>query len=221
MGRAQVAAAGLGDRTETGGALRHHHADGAPPLALDALAVIGDVGASAIEKSVEHFQQLALVDRAAPQFEIDLDVVVDRRRFSKRINVFRPGVNSGDELVDTGKIAQCLDAAGGGASADGDQCLRLAADPVDALGVMGGGDRALDQGDVVGSLGGGAGGLQEVGDLDAAGERQQFVLAIQQRELAAVARGELPYRQLGFGHGLGGPGHVQNSLTAKISSMRS
>ena len=51
-----------------------------------------------------------------------------------------------------------------------------------------------------------AGGLREIGDLHRAGDGQQFVLAIQQRELAAVAGGELPDGELGFaGHGNDSP----------------
>ena len=38
--------------------------------------------------------------------------------------------------------------------------------------------------------------LEEVGDLDLAGEREQLVLAVEQAELAAVAGGELPDREL-------------------------
>ena len=56
-----------------------------------------------------------------------------------------------------------------------------------------GGDRALDEREVVRALRRGAGRLEEVGDLDLAGQREQLVLAVEQRELAAVARGELPH----------------------------
>ena len=34
-----------------------------------------------------------------------------------------------------------------------------------------------------------------MGDLDLRGERKQLVLAVEQGELAAVAGGELPYRE--------------------------
>ena len=38
----------------------------------------------------------------------------------------------------------------------------------------------------------------KVRDLDLAGDGQQLVLAIEQRELAAVARGEFPHGELRF-----------------------
>ena len=57
-------------------------------------------------------------------------------------------------------------------------------------------DRALHQRDVVRPLDHGPGGLGEVGDLDLTGQRDQLVLAVEQGQLAAVARGELPHREL-------------------------
>ncbi len=57
--------------------------------------------------------------------------------------------------------------------------------------------------------------LEEVRDLDLAGEREQLVLAVEQRELAAVAGGELPdgeRRLAGLAH---------SSLTAISSSISS
>jgi hypothetical protein len=35
-------------------------------------------------------------------------------------------------------------------------------------------------------------GFREIGDLDLIGDRQKFILAIQQRELTAIAGGEFP-----------------------------
>ena len=67
-------------------------------------------------------------------------------------------------------------------------CLRTSLDP---LRVVGGRDRALDEGQVVGPLHDLARGLEEVGDLDLARHRQELVLAVEERELAAVAGGEL------------------------------
>ncbi len=57
-------------------------------------------------------------------------------------------------------------------------------------------DRAFDEREVVGALDRPARRLEEVRDLDLAGEREQLVLAVEQRQLAAVARGELPDREL-------------------------
>jgi hypothetical protein len=67
MGRAEVATAGLGDRPETrlGRIPGDHDTDGAAPLALDALAVSGNVGTTVIQKRADQFDQLAFVDGAA------------------------------------------------------------------------------------------------------------------------------------------------------------
>ena len=96
------------------------------------------------------------------------------------------------------EVAKRLDATGGGARADRHEELRLLAHLLDALGVVRRGDRAFDQGDVVRALDDGARGLGEIGDLDRAGHGQQFVLAVEQAQLAAVARRELPNGQLGL-----------------------
>ena len=64
------------------------------------------------------------------------------------------------------------------------------------LGVLGGRDRALDEREVVRPFDDAARRLEEVGDLDLAGEREQLVLAVEERELATVAGRELPHREL-------------------------
>ena len=76
-------------------------------------------------------------------------------------------------------------------------CWRIMLDPLDVVGRR---DRPLDQADVVGPGDLLGAGLEEVGDLDRVGDGQQFVLGVQQRELAAVAGGEFEDGQLGFGH---------------------
>ena len=74
VGGAERAAAGVGDRTEAGGAVGDHDADVAAPLALDADAVRGDRRAAVLQEGADHLEQLALVDRAALQLEVDRDV---------------------------------------------------------------------------------------------------------------------------------------------------
>src|SRR5581483_10879732 len=91
---------------------------------------------------------------------------------------------------------QRLDSAGRGAGADRDQVAGGAADGLDPLRVVRRGDRALDEREVVRAFEGRAARLEEVRDLDFAGEGEQLVLAVEQRQLAAVARGELPDREL-------------------------
>ena len=149
----------------------------------------------------EDLDQLALVDRAAAQLEVDVDVRRDRGGRVERRQVLGVGVDDRAELLDVGPVAQRLDAAAGGAGADGDHELGHLADLVDPLDVLRRGDRALDERDVVRALDHGAGGLGEVGDVDGLGDAQQLVLAVEQAELAAVAGGELPDGELRSGGG--------------------
>ncbi len=96
------------------------------------------------------------------------------------------------------KIAQRLDAAGGGAGADGDQRTRLPPHRVQTFGIVRRGDGAFDQRHVIGAAHDAARGFGEIGDVDRSGDRQQLVLAVEQRKLAAVAGGELPDGELGL-----------------------
>ena len=130
VGRAERAAAGVGDRPEARRAVRDHHADVAAPLALDADAVrAASRGRAPVEEGADHLEQLALVDRAAAQLEVDRHVRGDRRRGRERRDVLGPRVDDRDELVDVGEVAQRLDAARGRAGADRDQRARLRAAP--------------------------------------------------------------------------------------------
>ena len=98
----------------------------------------------------------------------------------------------GAEIVDVGEVLERPDATRCRTGADGDEEFRLLAHHLDALSVVRSSDRALDQRQIVGSLDERARRLGKVGDLDRGAERQQLVLAIEQRELAAVTGGELP-----------------------------
>jgi len=105
------------------------------------------------------------------------------------------GVDDRQELTDVGEVAQGLDAPAGGARPDRDQDPGGSPDLLDPLGVAGCGDGALNEADVIGPVDHGPCGFREVGNLDPLGHREQLVLAVEQGELAAVARGELPDRQ--------------------------
>ena len=107
------------------------------------------------------------------------------------------GVDGVDVGTLCSRVAQGLDPAGGGTGPDGDEPPRAPADLEDSGGVGLGGDRALHQRDVVGTLDLGPRHLGEVGDPDGTGEGQQLVFAVEQAELAAVARGELPHGERG------------------------
>ena len=168
------------------------HADRAASLALRADARRGDLGTAAGQLGADHLEQLVLVDRAAAQLEVNSDMLGDRRGGGERRDVLGLRVDERDEVVDAGVVAQCLDAACCRACPDRDQAPRNASHLLDPLAVFFGRDRSLHQREVVGTADGRAGGLGEVGDLDLAGQRQKLVLAIEQRELAAIAGGELP-----------------------------
>jgi hypothetical protein len=93
------------------------------------------------------------------------------------------------------EVPQRLDAAGGRARPDRDEQRDCARISLDALGVVLGGDRPLDERHVVGSRDHRRGRLREVRDPTRSGDGQQLVLAVEQAELAAVARRELPDRE--------------------------
>ena len=197
VGGAQRPAAGVGGRAEARCAVRHHHADVAAQLALHADAVSGHLGAAVVQEGGEHLDQLALVDGAAPQLEVDGHVRGDRGAVGERGDELGLGVDDREVLLDVGEVAQRLDAAGRRAGADGHQVPGDRPHLPDALDVVRRRHRALDEGQVEGPRPSRPARLEEVGDLDGAGHRQQLVLAVEQGELAAVARGELPDRQGG------------------------
>jgi hypothetical protein len=122
-----------------------HHADRPAPLALDADAVCPYARAPAVQVGVDDLEQLALVDRAAVQLEVDGHVGADRRRRLKRADVVGLRVDERGEGLDVGEVAQRLDAAGVGAGADRDERAGLAPDLADALRVVARRDRPLDQ----------------------------------------------------------------------------
>src|SRR5271166_2033747 len=137
-------------------------------------------------------------DRAAMQLEIDIDVCLDRRRGRERVDEVGPCIHRLGELAHVFEVAQRLDAAGGRAGTDGDQRTRLPPHRMQTLGIVRRGDRAFHQRYVVRATYHATRRLREVGDVDRAGDRQQFVLAVEQRKLAAVAGGELPDGELRF-----------------------
>src|SRR6185369_9036321 len=84
-----------------------------------------------------------------------------------------------------------LDAARGRAGADRDEGLRHRAQADDLDRLLWRRDGALDEQDVERSGGAFRGGFRELCELEPIRERQQVVLEVEDRQLAAVARGEL------------------------------
>ena len=79
----------------------------------------------------------------------------------------------------------------------GDKVPRGGANLTDAFDIGRCGHRSLDQRQIVGTRHVGCPGFEEVGDVDGARDVQQLVLAVEQGELATVARRELPHREPG------------------------
>ncbi len=196
MARAQDAAARLRDGAETRRAVRDHYAQIALALAVEADTVRRHIRLAAIQKGGHHVEELRLVDRTAAQFEIDRHVAGNRSRGAERLDILRAGIDRGGEGAHIGEIAQSLDTAGRRAGTDRDELFRGAPDGLDALPIMRCRDRAFDQRQVVGTADLAAPCLGEVRDFDSVGQGQQFVLAIEDRQLAAVARREFPHCEL-------------------------
>ena len=190
--RAQCPAAGARDRAHAGLAFGHHHAYGVLTLALHA-DLVALVERRNTEQQLAHGREhLAAVDRAAPEFEIDLDVG------GNRLGVFERADDVGARVyrvfpvfMAVVEIAQRLQAAGGGTRAEGNDEGAVVADPLNAFDVVGGGDAALDEGDIDLGILSGDPGLEKVPEIHEAGERQQLLADIEERKLAAVAGGEL------------------------------
>ena len=182
------------DGTQARDAL-HHRADRPAELALDANAVCGHGRFAAGQKCADDLKELRLVDRAAVQLKIHRHVAGNRGRGRQRLDIGGHGVHGGDEFAYVRKVAQRLNAASRRTCADGDQVLGLPANFTDALRVAHRGDGSFHQRQVEGTVFDRARGFGELGDLHRVGERQKLILAVEQRELTAVARGELPDRE--------------------------
>ena len=167
-------------------------------LALDADAVGGDRGLALVEEGADHLEQLVAVDRAALELEVDVDVGRDRRRGLERRDVLGRGVDDRHEVLDVGEVAQRLDAARGRAGADRHQPPRLARRTSWIRSAScGRRDRALDQREVVGAVDrrrasppGSRRSRSRPASADSSSSKSS------RRELAAVAGGELPDREL-------------------------
>jgi len=175
-----------------------HDADGAAPLALDADALVREVRRAALEERAQGLEELDLADRASPELEVDGDVVGDPRGRREARDVFGPRVDDAAVLLHVGEVLQRLDPSRRRARANRHESLRLRPDLLDPLRVVRRRHRPLDQGEVVGALEDRARSLSEVADVDRARDREELVLAVEDRELAAVARGELEDAQTGL-----------------------
>ena len=198
MRRTDGATARLRDRPQAGDAPRDRHAHGAALLALHADRVLRHPWSTADEHGGDELDELRRVDGAAAKLEVDVHVVGDRRARGERVD--EPGrcVDRRQKVVDAAPVAQGLDAAGRRAGAEGDEDAALGTDLVDTLDILGGGDRALDEAEVVRPGHRAGAGLEEVVDLHVLGQFEEPVRGVEQLQLAAVARGELEDRDPRF-----------------------
>ena len=104
-----------------------------------------DARMTSCQESRDYLQQLMTVDRAAAQFEINLDVIRDRGRRRQCRDVGRFGVDAANELVVIGPVSQGLDSTCCGAGPDRDEKSGLTTDLTNSLTVSRGGDRSFHQ----------------------------------------------------------------------------
>ena len=170
-------------------------------LALDADAVRRHVRAPPGEERADDLEQLLLVDRAALQLEVDVDVVGDRRSTSAASRCSR---DSRRRPRRSRRRWRSCAAPGSRPPSRRRRCVTRTFELRRISWI-----RSASCGVVIepstsersyGPFGRRARRLEEVRDLDRAGDRQQLVLAVEQRQLAAVARRELPDGETWLGH---------------------
>ena len=109
--------------------------------------------------------------------------------------IFGVRIDGSGEFADIGEVPQGLDAARGGAGANRHQMPRETTHAQDAFGIGGRRNRAFDQREIVRSAHHPPRRFREIGDVELLGDGEQFVLAIEQAQLAAVAGSEFPHCQ--------------------------
>ena len=127
VGRAQRAAAGPGDRTETGDPGRDDDAGRAAALAFRADRFVRELRSPADDEGRQELEQLARVDRAATQLGVHDHVVGDGRRHRQRIHELRLRVDGGRPRSMVGPVPDGLDPSRGRACPDRHEGGRLAA----------------------------------------------------------------------------------------------
>ena len=158
-------AAGPRDRPKARHPLRDKHTDISLSLALQAHTVGRQARPDSRDQIRDDVEKLALIDRTAPQLEVHMDMLRDRRGSTEALNIFRTGIDRLLERFDIGPVAQRLNAAGRRAGPDRDQYLRLLSYGENAMRILCSRDRSFHQGDIVRAGINVAGRLREVGDV--------------------------------------------------------
>jgi hypothetical protein len=189
--RADGAAARLGDLAEAGDALADHDADDAASLAFHADGLVPQLRATTGGERGEELNELAGIDRAAAQLRVHGHVLRDGRGAGQRCDPLGVRVDAQPERVVVAPVAERLDPARRRAGTDGDEEACPAAELDDPLQVGRLRDGAFHEQDVIGSRRASGRGLRKVHDVEMLDDGEQLVLEVEERELAAVARGEL------------------------------
>src|SRR5947209_2259331 len=135
----------MGHRSHAGCSMRYQDTHIAAPLAFKADTVGGDIGLSAIEKSVHHFQKLVFIWRTPSQLKIDVDMLGNRCRRTECINVLWTGIDDPDEFFDVFEITQRLNPARSRTGTDCHKVFRRTPHQPDSLYIMRSSDRSLNK----------------------------------------------------------------------------
>src|SRR5208337_2771607 len=134
-----------------------------------------------------------LVDGTTPHFEVHANVLRDRGRGGERRDELGARIDDAPVLLDISPVAQRLNSTRGSASTDRDKKAAFLAHLDDAARIVGSGDAALDESDIVRPFEGAAPRLGKIDEVHLSRELEQFVLGVEELQLASIARGELEY----------------------------
>ena len=177
---AQRSAPRLSYRAKARDAAGHSNTHIRLALTLDAHTIGRNIRLASGQRCGDQFYELVFVDRTTTQFEIDGNVLRDRSRELQRADELRCGVHDPDELIDILPVTQSLNAAGRGTGPNRDQSLALPAHFLNTLGILIGGDRPLDQADVIRTLRHRARGFREIGNIHCPSNAEQFIFRVEQ-----------------------------------------
>src|SRR5215471_13777019 len=145
IGWAKHAATCVRDRPHTGNAAGNHHTNNSLPLAVQAYAVRRNRRRPAVEESIDHLDELILVDGTAAQLKIDLHMRRNGCRSFERRNVLGPRIYDRHEFLHVTKVSKGLNAACCGAGSNGYKKTGLPPDPLNPLRIMRRRDGSLNE----------------------------------------------------------------------------
>src|SRR5208337_487536 len=196
--RAQRAASRARHGAQARLATRNDYAHVAAPLAFHAHAVRRKNRLRLGQQRSHHGKKLMLVDGTAPHFEVHANMLRVRSPGREGRDELGARIDDAPVLLDIGPVAQGLNSTRRRASTDRDKKAAFLAHLDDAARIVGSGDTALHESDIVRPFEGAAPRFGKIGEIHLSRELEQFVLGVQELQLAAIARGELEYRDARF-----------------------